>query len=310
MSDSAHRGTGPARAALERAAEAFAADSIRWSVCVLDPADATTPLLAIGVQRMLRTASVPKILPLIEAARAIEAGELDPDEMLDRRACERIADSGIWQHLSIDQLSAADVARLVGLASDNWATNVLLQRLGGVDAVAATAAGFGLDGVTLHDRVRNQRTSQHPPTLSEASAAGLARLLYRLVSAHEHPPTPPAHTAAPDIPASIAHRVLGWLRGGLDLSMVAAPLGLDPLAHSEPDRGLTLINKTGTDAGVRADVGYLTGPSDRLIYACIANWNAPADPTRDPTRDEALAAMHQLGRALNEVVATRGAASA
>ena len=61
--------------------------------------------------------------------------------------------------------SVDDVARLVGLASDNWATNVLLQRVGGVGQVAATAEAAGLRGVALHDRVRDERTQAHPPTL-------------------------------------------------------------------------------------------------------------------------------------------------
>ena len=59
------------------------------------------------------------------------------------------------------------------------------------------------------------------------------------------------------VSTSVSSQVLGWLATGVDLSMVGAAFGLDPLAHAVPDRGISLHNKTGTDAGVRADVGLV-----------------------------------------------------
>ena len=50
---------------------------------------------------------------------------------------------------------------------------------------------------------------------------------------------------------------VGWLGLGCDLSMVASAFNLDPLARTTMTRGFTLVNKTGTAAGVRADVGFV-----------------------------------------------------
>lgn len=268
---------------------AFDDARVAWSVRVVDvTTPSTETLLDIHSARVLSTASVGKVLLLIEAARAIAAGKLAAGEPLTRTVEDAVADSGIWQHLNLDTLPAADVARLIGLASDNLATNVLLSRIGGVDAVARTARALGIEGISLRDRVRDMRTPHDPPRLSEASAAGLAALFARLVKDD-------------DLPAGMSRQVLDWLASGLDLSMVAAAFGLDPLAHAAPDRGLTVINKTGTDAGVRADVGVVTGPAGQLIYASIANWDASAEGPGD-LRDAVLDTMGLLGAALRDSV--------
>jgi beta-lactamase class A len=75
--------------------------------------------------------------------------------------------------------------------------------------------------------------------------------------------------------------------------MVASAFGLDPLAHAGgADRGITLWNKTGTDSGVRADVGAVRHGTGTVAYAVICNWRA--EDRADP-RDQVLAAMRAIG---------------
>ena len=223
---------------------------------------------------VLSIASVGKLLLLVEAARAIEEGDLDPGTLLARAEADRVADSGLWQDLGVDALPAADVAALVGAFSDNLATNVLLRHLG-LERVAATAAALGLRRTALHDRVRDVRGPDDPPRLASGTAGELSRLLAELFAGR------PAASGL----------VRGWLSRNADLSMVPAALGLDPLAHAA-DRGLRLRNKTGTDAGVRADAGLLAGPLGAVAYAVVANWD------EGERRDEVLAAMARVGRRL------------
>lgn len=258
--------------------------SILWSVKLIDVGSRRT-LFDRNAAAVLPTASVGKVLLLLEVARQIEAGLLDPTSSLGRTGEDEVYDSGLWQFLAVDNLAVADLAVLVGAVSDNLATNVLLRTIG-VEAVNRTAAEVGFAVTRLNDRVRIERTVEHPWTLSSGSAAELASFMATLATKSV-------------INEETSGLVLSWLSAGVDLSMVAQPFGIDPLAHAKGDRGLGLWHKTGTDAGTRADVGLLTGPHSTISYAVIASW----DPAGQPDHlDSVLTGMHMIGRvALNAV---------
>lgn len=264
------------------------AGGITWSVCVTGPAG--MPLGSVGADTSLRTASVGKLLLLLETARALTEGQARPDELLTRSLEEWVTDSGLWHTLSAESLPLADVAALVGAVSDNLATNVLLRRIG-LDQVARLATELGLRATALHDRVRDVRTASHATTLSTGSAAELGALAARV-------------SAGTAVSPAADSWVRQWLSGNADQSMVGAVFveqaGLDPLAHhlrltEAVDRGapgcvdtgraaaggasaphLTLWNKTGTDSGVRADVGAVSRGGRTVTWAAIANWEPQA----------------------------------
>jgi beta-lactamase class A len=254
-----------------------ATSRVTWSVSVIDPSGTGA---GHDAGRRLRTASIGKILLLAEAARQIEERELDPGEMLRRDPELAVADSGLWQHLAVDALPVADVAVLIAAVSDNYATNVLLDRIGPA-AVAGLTARLGLRHTSLNDRVRGHRGPHHPPTLSNGSADELSGLMLRIARRELISP-------------AVAARLDRWLATNVDLSMVASAVVLDPLAHVQKDRGLLLRNKTGTDDGIRADVGYLVGDAGSVAYAVLANWDAEA---HDLTGD-VMGAMAAIGSAL------------
>jgi beta-lactamase class A len=237
--------------------------------------------------RTLRIASIGKLLLLEHVAAQLAGGGVDQLELLTRTDDDRVADSGVWQYLAIDRLPIVDLCELVGMASDNLATNVLLRRFG-LAEVAATATRLGLRHTALHDRVRDLRTAADPPTLSTGTAGELTALVTRLATQRA-------------VGEPVATQVLDWLAKGLDLSLVAAGWGLDPLAHNEPDQGLSVWNKTGTDTDVRAEIGLLAGPVRTIAYAVIANW---VETDRSNPRAEVLRRMRRLGRRIED--AARG----
>lgn len=271
----------------------------RWSVELREAGGAAAAgrgrvIAAHRPTELLPTASLAKILLLVEVAERIEDGRLDAAQPLRRDAVPPVADSGLWQHLRTDVLPLADAAALVGAVSDNLATNVLLERVGlpAVQAQERLAPG----GSRLLDRVRDHRGPADPPCLSQGCAGDWAGIMAALAAGDRGGPGAPG--------AAVSARVLGWLRLGTDLSMVGGALGLDPLAHGEPDRGISLISKTGTDDGVRADAGLVTGPAGRLAYAAICRWDPGAGTgSPDPQRDEVLSAMRGIGALLRELVA-------
>ena len=137
-----------------------------------------------------------------------------------------------------------------------------------------------MGNTALHDKVRDHRLPKHPPALSTGSATDLVRLCEVLENADGVSP-------------GVSSKVTAWLSINCDLSMVASAFGLDPLAHRDTDRGIQLWNKTGTNDGVRCDVGVVRQGGNTVTYAALANWE-PQD-SNDATRDDVLAAMRDIG---------------
>lgn len=258
-------------------------DGVRWSVLVRD-AESGEPLGGVDPDAVLRTASVGKVFLLVEAARAITAGEADPEEPLGWAEEEHVEDSGLWYRLRARTLPLADLCVLVGSVSDNLATNVLVRRFG-VAAVERTAATYGVVRSGLLDRVRNERLPGMPWTLSVGCASELSDVMARL---HRDEVVSPAVSA----------QVRTWLVGNVDLSGVPAGLPLDPLAHTDADEPpVRLLNKTGSISVVQADVGVVAGGSGAVAYAALAEWTEDVTP-----REEVRAEMRRLGIALGDLV--------
>ena len=267
--------------------------TLTWSSCVLDAEGRV--IEEIEADRVQSTASIGKIFLLCEVAERLVDGRLDPDAPIRRDPGVAVADSGLWQHLRQSELPVADACLLVAAVSDNWATNVLLDLIG-LESVGARAEALGCRHSGLHDRVRDLRTADDPPSLSTGTARELAEVARRI------------HVAASGgedggISGHAARLVENWLLTGVDLSMVAAPFHLDPLAHAdEPDRGgcadppgrpVRLWSKTGTDVRVRADSGVVWTEADMVSFTAIATWDAD-----DDGRHDAMNRMHAFGASL------------
>lgn len=213
---------------------------VRWGISVALDGDVVVRV-ADGEEQPI--ASVGKVVLLVEVADRLRRGELDGH--VSRVGVAPVADSGLWQHFAVEELPVADVAALVGAVSDNLATNVLLREVG-LDAVRERGRQLGLATTVLHDVVRDVRGPDVPPQLASGTASELQRLVERIAA---------DDVGDPGAGALVAR----WLSLDTDLSMVAGGFDLDPLAHHEPDAGVQLWHKTGTDVGVRADVGCVVG---------------------------------------------------
>lgn len=229
------------------------------------------------------TASTGKVFLLCEAAERIVDGRLDPLATIHRDQDLAVSDSGLWQHLVQDSLPLVDVCLLIGSVSDNWATNVVLDSVG-LPAVAERASALGCVDSGLHDRVRDARTEADPATLSTGTARELAEVARRIHVAASGDVVPGISTAGAEL-------VEGWLLAGVDLSMVPAPFHLDPLAHA--DGPIRAWSKSGTDSGVRADMGVIWSETNMVAYAAIANWDQCEDGV-----GAAMQRIHALGASL------------
>lgn len=241
-------------------------------------------LLSIDDRIVLPTASIGKVLLLIEVAARMTARDFAGYGILDKTPQDAVGGAGLWQHLQAPALPVSDLAALVGATSDNLATNVLLRQVG-LDSVRARTESLGLARTALLDLVRDSRGPDDAPQLSVGSTAEMAWLFSALYRGQV-------------VDNATSQRVLGWLALHSDLSMVASAFGLDPLSHRSGDHGIQLVNKTGTDAGVRSEVGILRGSRTTVAYAVTVQF---ADSGL-PTRLRVLDAMRTIGYDLLEYV--------
>jgi beta-lactamase class A len=241
-------------------------------------------IVAIDDRIVLPTASIGKILLLIEISARLTAQDFSGYGILDKSIRDSVGDSGIWQHLQAPALPVADLATLVGATSDNLATNLLLKQVG-LEAVRARTESLGMTRTALLDLVRDNRGPDDAPQLSVGATAELSRLFGQLARGEVIDP-------------GTSQRVTGWLSLNCDLSMVASAFGLDPLSHRMPDHSTLLINKTGTDYGVRSEAGALKGKRAAVSYAVSIQF----DDDSLEKRLRVLEAMRTVGEEILEYV--------
>ncbi|MDP9867781.1 MULTISPECIES: serine hydrolase [Streptosporangium] len=220
-------------------------------------------LISLDEDTELTLASTGKLLLLAVVARALAAGELDPAEVVEIQEDDRCGGSGLLGVLSARRWTVGDLAVLTASVSDNTATNALLRRLG-LDRVAEGAAGLGFARTRILDRIREPRLPSHPPTFAVGTAGELARFAAGLDGRQEW-----------------TRLLLGWMAHNTDRSLVPALLPHEPedrrIPGAVPAGTVWVANKTGTDTGVRADVGVMIGPGGRIGYAVLANGPAGSE---------------------------------
>ncbi|MDH2443589.1 class A beta-lactamase-related serine hydrolase [Amnibacterium sp. CER49] len=241
-------------------------------------------LFSVDDHVVLPTAHVGKVLLLVEVAARLDAAVQSKFDLLDRTPDDLVGDSGVWQYLHAPSLPLTDLAALVAATSDNLATNVLLRSVG-LDAVRARAEELGLKRTALLDKVRDRRGPDDAPQLSVGSAAELTTLFARIARGEA-------------VNRAVSSRVSDWLALNADLSMVASAFALDPLAHVRSDHGLSLLNKTGADRGIRSEAGVLRGPRASVAYTVTITF----EDDRHTARLGVLNAMRTIGLDILEYV--------
>lgn len=245
---------------------------IDWSIEVRD-ISSNSVIFSLNPAAVLKTASLAKIFLLVETAARLSEGTLAADEPIDRRDVPMVQGSGLWRHLKTDILPLADASTLVATVSDNWATNALLHRVG-LEAVQARSSALGYPDSSLADYVRDQRGSEHPPTVSQGCASDWADLFAKL---HRR------ELVSDGVDRQVEH----WLGNSTDHSMVVSAQWQHALSPGTEPENIRVYNKAGWDSGVRADAGLVVG-RNACSYCAIANWN----PTDD--RVDAVAEIMQV----------------
>lgn len=248
--------------------------------------------LAYNADELYPTASTLKTSLLYELFRQSEAGMIDLTARVTLSHSNRVPGSGILQDLDDGlQPTIRDLAELMIIVSDNWATDLLYAMIG-KDNMAATLNDLGLhstfipltiremfialgdldpadesiDYDTLKDRLKNYRASDDNIAFAAderndvSSPRDMGKLM-RLI--HE------GHGLSEDGRAS----VLKILKDQNFNTRIPARLPVD--------ENIEVAHKTGTIRGVAADVGIVYSPKGNYIITMMSKFQADGAETTD-----------------------------
>lgn len=218
---------------------------------------ATGEEVLFAPDRILPTASVIKLGILAEVFRLRRAGELGLDDRLEVRAADITLGSGVLKTLSPGlRPTVHDLATLMVVVSDNTATNMLVDRVGGVDAVNRTTRDYGFSTIVLHNRIDFDVIGDDVRRLGEGSPRELARFMELLIRGEMVSPED-------------SRAMLAILSRQQYLDQTLRFLDFNPYADElRMEQNLGIASKTGFMPGTRADAGALFLPGDVAIAYC------------------------------------------
>lgn len=228
------------------------------AVCCRDEEGA--PIVAYRADTPMITASTIKALVLARTLQADRDGDVTMNQRVRVGREHHVPGSGILCDVRDGaELTIADLCRLMIVVSDNVATNVLLELIGGPAAVTALAADLGLDSVSMSCGVDHARLAEEPRLFGEATPADLS-LFMHLASTGR---VVDAAASATILQMMARQQYLDQFPRYLDCSRYTDATGIPATVH--------VTSKTGEWPGARADVGRLDWDSAWLTYAAMCD---------------------------------------
>ena len=256
---------------------------------------ASGDVIAFNADERFPMASTFKVPVAAYALRLAQEGRLSVSEPIPVRREDMLAPGILFDHfrhpgIAISLLNAMELSVTV---SDNGATDIILQRVGGPAAVQAWLKSRGYPDMNIGRRtVKDTFSSGAPPQPTDAEAARLDRTV---------------------TPRDMA-RFLGDLHSGQLLAPDGTRTLLDMMGRTVGDRlslflppGTTVRHKTGTLFGGEGisvnDVGYVTRPSGAVVVMAVFIKNSP-ESVAHSTRDKVIG---HVARAIYDDIQLRAA---
>jgi beta-lactamase class A len=229
-------------------------------------------------EAVIQTASSVKVAIHAEVLRQARLGLVSPAAPVATRADDLTGGSGVLSVLRPGlSCTVADLCTLMIVVSDNTATNMLIDLLGGVDAVNRGVASLGYPEIRLDHKIGllppplvvpspPPRASSDAP-LATATPAAFCRLMATL-----HAGEVVDRAASQEIITTLRYQQdqARFPRAYLELAAPGSPDGTQSLA---------IAHKTGYVGGCRTDTGLLYLPGDGGVVAYFAVADRLADRT-------------------------------
>lgn len=237
--------------------------------------------LTYNHEAVFPTASTLKVPLLYELFRQADAGMIDLAERVTLSHATRVPGSGILQDLDEGlQPTIRDLAELMIIVSDNWATDLIYHRIG-KEHVASTLRELDMRQthipLTIHELFC--ALADIDPTSPEATYAYLREALKTAKAADDNL----GYAADPrndvSTPADMI-RLLVTIHAGRGLSEASRDRVLKILkdqnfntiipARLPDDEGVETAHKTGSLRGIRNDVGIVYAPKATYAVAFMS----------------------------------------
>lgn len=197
--------------------------------------------LSLNGDRLYATASIIKLPILIALFQEVDAGRVRLDESLTMTRDMVAGGSGNMQYQQVDsQFSVLETATRMITISDNTATNMIVRRLGGIQALNDRLQRWGLQ----HTRMQNLLPDRFGTNVTTANE--LAKLLAMLDRRQL-------------LSASSQAQVLNIMSRVQNRTLLPAGLG----------QGAAIAHKTGDIGAVQGDAGIIRLPSGKRYLAAI-----------------------------------------
>jgi beta-lactamase class A len=186
-------------------------------------------------------ASLIKIPVAAALLAAVDAGAVSLDESLQMDASDIGGGSGSLQYFPVgSRFTVKRLAELMIRRSDNTATNMLIERLGGNGALNASFAGWGLSCTQLRTPLPDMAGT------NTTSPRDLVTVLQRVIGDRWLRP-------------ASRELLLSWMRRSHVRSLLPAGVG----------KGSRVANKTGDIPGALGDAGLVEAPGGRCYLLAV-----------------------------------------
>jgi beta-lactamase class A len=189
----------------------------------------------IGGDRVFSAASTIKLPILLAFFEAVDAGQIDLNEILTVEREQIASGSGNLQYSRGKELTALQTATKMIVISDNTATNMIIDRLGGKEFINSRFRAWGLQNTYIQNKLGDFKgTNKTTPTDLVRVAALIAK--HKIIS------------------ESSRSNALDILNATENRKLLAAGLG----------EGAHIAHKTGDIGFVIGDAGIVEKPNGKL----------------------------------------------
>ncbi len=247
---------------------------------------ATGQSYSLEGDKPVRTASTIKLAIMVECFAEAAEGKLSMTEPLKLTAEEKVSGSGLLQEFTNgDELPLRDVIDLMIVVSDNTATNLILNRIGG-NAVNARMAQLGLPQTRVMRKILGDRNDLKPvPTgITEDGAK----------------PENKKYGIGRSSPLEMVTLLEKIYRGEL-VSKPASEEMLTILKRQRDHEGLardmkdvTVANKTGALDHLRSDAGIIYSSGGPVAVAVTVDDMPGVDWTPDNPGELMISALSEI----------------